>query len=271
MDIQKIVRPECSLAGAKFSSKDEVLHTVAKLAKKCDVLENVSEEKIYSALVERENLCSTGIGGGIALPHCRLDEIDDFVVGIITVPDGVDFDAVDGKPVKLVVFIVGPEKKANQHVKLLSEISHALRTPGALDKLLESSTPEILYENFMSYISGDALLEEEPEKRSLVQVIVRGDREFEKIFDEILSISPEATVVLHGENASKYMVRMPIFAGLFKDNDAEYVKIILALVNRKLVNEVIRRIEVVEGKLSKAKGLIVSVVHLDFSAGQLEN
>jgi len=270
MDLQKIIKPQCFLVGAQFSSKDEVLRKIAELATHCEILKDIDPEKIYRSLAERESLCSTGIGGGIAIPHCRLEEIDEFVVGLITIPDGVDFDAVDEKPAKLVVYIIGPESKAQQHIKLLSEISHALRTPGAVEKLLESSSPEILYENLMSYISGKALLEEKLLKRSLVQIIVQGNQDFEKIFDEIITLAPETTVVIHGESASKYLMRMPIFAGFFKDSESEYVKIILALVSRKLVNEVIRRVESVVGKLNRAHGVILSVIHLSYSAGQLE-
>ncbi|HDG67932.1 MAG TPA: hypothetical protein ENG11_02160, partial [candidate division Zixibacteria bacterium] len=88
MDLQKIIKPECFLVGAKFSSKDEVLRKIAELATHCETLKDIDPEKIYRSLAERESLCSTGIGGGIAIPHCRLEEIDDFVVGLITVPDG---------------------------------------------------------------------------------------------------------------------------------------------------------------------------------------
>ncbi len=270
MDLQKIIKPECFMVGAEFASKDEVLRQIAALARKCETLKGVDEEKIYAALKEREELCSTGIGDHIALPHCRLPEIPDFVVGVITVPKGVEFEAIDEKPVKLIIYILGPEDKPQQHIKLLSELSHALRTPGAVDKLLESNTPEILYENLMSYINGEALMEEEGEKRSLVQIIVQGHKEFDRIFDEILAISPETTVIFHGESAGKYLMRMPIFAGLFKDNDSEFVNIILTVVNRKLVNEIIRRVEGVVGKLSRNHGVILSVIHLDYSVGQLE-
>ncbi|HHH75600.1 MAG TPA: hypothetical protein ENL03_01080, partial [Phycisphaerae bacterium] len=93
---------ECIEAGASLSDKPSALRLVAKLAKASPASEGVSEAEIFAGLEQRESLGSTGFGGGIAIPHCRLDGVADFVVGLVSIPDGVDFDAMDGLAVRLI-------------------------------------------------------------------------------------------------------------------------------------------------------------------------
>jgi len=100
-------------------------------------------------LQARESLGSTGVGKGIAIPHCRLKAVKDFVVGAVTVPSGVDFDALDAEKVRLIVFIIAPEVVSNKHVGLLSVISQRLLAPKALEQILEEPTPEGIYESFL--------------------------------------------------------------------------------------------------------------------------
>ena len=71
--------------------KDGLLNEIAKLASS----DESTQKKIFENLKEREGLGSTGFGNGIAIPHCALDNIDEFIIGIITVPNGVDYDSLD--------------------------------------------------------------------------------------------------------------------------------------------------------------------------------
>jgi len=105
MNLIEALRRECVLAGAAPADKQAALAAIARLAKQSDRLDTVEEGRIRQALAEREALSTTGFGYGIAIPHCRLEEVSDFVVGLLSVPEGVEFDAMDGAPVKIVVFI----------------------------------------------------------------------------------------------------------------------------------------------------------------------
>jgi len=123
MKLADVLHKECIVVNAELSDKAEALRQVAGLAKKSNVLENVSEQEILVGLQGRESLGSTGVGKGIAIPHCRLKNVKDFVVGVVTVPSGVDFDALDAEKVRLIVFIIAPEVVSAKHVRLLSVIS----------------------------------------------------------------------------------------------------------------------------------------------------
>jgi len=127
MKLINVLRKECVVVGARFGDKSEALRRVAQVAKNSPVLKDVSEAEILAGLQDRESLGSTGFGNGIAIPHCRLCSVHDFVVGMITIPAGVDFKALDDREVKLMLFIIGPEKESNDHInnqaRLLSRAS----------------------------------------------------------------------------------------------------------------------------------------------------
>ena len=104
----------------EVKERHDVLRRVAQLAKTSKILKKVREEDILHALEARERLGSTGFGDGIAIPHCSFSEIDDFVVGFCRIREGVNFASLDGKPVYIVFFIIGPQNQRNRHIQILS-------------------------------------------------------------------------------------------------------------------------------------------------------
>lgn len=104
---------------------------------------------ILSAVMEREQVLSTGIGHGIAIPHAKSPLVSDLamVSGSSTV--GVPFDALDGDPVRLFFLLVGPESAAGLHVKALSRVARLVRRESVRDALLAASTPEAFYQTLV--------------------------------------------------------------------------------------------------------------------------
>ena len=98
---------------AVSKNKTELLGEIADLVS--TQTNSISRESIFKGLKEREKLSSTGVGKGLAIPHCAFDELKEFFVGLIVVNE-MDFDAIDNKPVNLVFFSVGPKSEQNQHI-----------------------------------------------------------------------------------------------------------------------------------------------------------
>jgi len=90
---------------------------------------------------ERENLATTGIGEGVAVPHGKLASIPELTAALGTSADGIEFDSVDGKPVHLVVLLLASADKPGQHILALAEISRLVKTPGFLRKAIDAKTP----------------------------------------------------------------------------------------------------------------------------------
>lgn len=260
------VRPECVVAGVEFAGKEAVLREVARLAKMSPILEAVPEAAILDGLREREALGSTGFGNGIAIPHCRLEGIDDFVVGLISVPAGVDFDAFDGEKVTLVTFIVAPKGKTDSHIRLLSVVSQTLGIPHAMAEMAAQPTAEALRKSFLRYTLDDVAGEERTNK-SLLQVFIQKEDLLRDILQALTAAESSSVVVVDAENTAAYLSHMPLFAGLWSDDPKGFNRIIVAVVERRLANEIVRRIEGITGNLDQTHGVMVTIQDLAYAAG----
>jgi PTS system nitrogen regulatory IIA component len=97
-------------------------------------------------LMERERLGCTGLGGGIALPHCKWKGIDDVLLAIGRSRAGVEFGAADGVPVTLVFLLISPADAPGLHLQALARISRRLKTPGLAESLRHAETSRALAE-----------------------------------------------------------------------------------------------------------------------------
>ncbi len=269
MDIFDIFRPECVSPGMTLSGKTNVLEEVARLAKKCHILDDVDHEQIVRGLEEREQLGTTGFGKGIALPHCRLAGISEFVVGLITVPDGVDFDALDDEKVRLIFFIVGPDRGTNEHIRLLSIISRTLSIPGVKDELMSLDSPESLYESFLRF-SQDHIDTKHRKEKQLIHVFVQDEDLFNDILQVFAALETSSIAIVEGKNTREYLSIIPLFAGFWGDTHLGVNRIITAIIEKSLTNETLRNIENLTGSLDKRSDIMVIVQDIFYTAGSLE-
>lgn len=100
---------------------------------------------MVEVLLEREKLGSTGIGDGIAIPHGKLKGLDRLVISFGRSRQGIDFDAIDGKPVHIFFLLMAPESSTGQHLKALAKISRMLKDPDFRNGLLEARSAEEIY------------------------------------------------------------------------------------------------------------------------------
>lgn len=106
-------------------------------------------EDVLRAVQEREEVLSTGIGNGVAIPHGKSAAVPELALAAGVTGQGVDFEALDGKPVRLFFLLVGPESAAGQHVKALSRISRLLRRDSFRTRLIGARSSE----EFLSIIA----------------------------------------------------------------------------------------------------------------------
>jgi PTS system nitrogen regulatory IIA component len=98
-------------------------------------------DSMYRRLVEREELGSTAIGGGVAIPHCKMDNLEDVVVAVGLSRDGVEFESEDGAPVRLFFLVVSPSDKPAAHLRSLAAISKWVKADRHVERLLELEEP----------------------------------------------------------------------------------------------------------------------------------
>jgi len=134
--------PDAVLASAKATGKKALL---AELASRASGLFNVDERKLFDRLLERERLGSTGIGGGIAIPHGRMATMAKPLGLFARMAHPVDFDAIDERPVDIVFLLVTPEGAGADHLKALARVSRLLRDRSLVEKLRATENAEALY------------------------------------------------------------------------------------------------------------------------------
>lgn len=99
-------------------------------------------EKFRNALAKRENLESTGIGDGIAIPHARTNAVRDLILAFARSPEGVDFSSIDGKPSHLIFLIASPDSKKSEYILALAKISRLLRKKPVREQLRNANNPD---------------------------------------------------------------------------------------------------------------------------------
>jgi len=132
-----LLDPERVRIGLAISDKEAALRAIASLL--CMPEGVVNEEVVYDVLLERERLASTGIGSGVAIPHGRYDGVDELRAAVAVCPAGVDFDAVDRLPVRILVGIVGPRSMPQKHLAALAGVSRVLRDDRKREALLKAA------------------------------------------------------------------------------------------------------------------------------------
>ena len=268
MKLTELLRTECIRVGSTVDDKAMALCEVAALAKKSSILKKFPEEAILEALQERETLGTTAFGHGIAIPHCRMEGVRDFVVGLLTVPEGVEFEAEDGKKVHLLVFIIAPKKSRNTHIRLLSAVSRAFEDGSAVQNMITASDSEQLQTLFLQAAQQD-VSEQVSVHRNLVQVFVQDENVFREIIETLSGLENISLNVFDGKSGSAYLAETSLYADFLKNGDTSS-RCIVAMVERNLSNEVVRRIETITGSLFECTGVMVTIQKLAYSAGSLE-
>jgi fructose-specific phosphotransferase system IIA component len=132
--------------------KADVLQELVELAGEARELSN--PEGIVERLAERERMSSTGIGNGIAIPHCMTDEVSATVLAIGRRKRGVKFDAADRRPVELFFLMLGPPGSDTEHLRLLSKLSRYLHDRGFHQALLKATSAEEVLQLFEAKEGG---------------------------------------------------------------------------------------------------------------------
>lgn len=110
------------------------------------IVDNPTQDLIKDAILAREKDTSTGIGNGVAIPHARIDDIDDTIISIARIEEGANWDAIDEKPVHLVFLIITNIKEDRKYIRLLSRLMLRLKEESYVQKLAKAETTEALYQ-----------------------------------------------------------------------------------------------------------------------------
>lgn len=142
MKILDVLQPDTILVNLQAKDKKGVIEELAAPVAKAA---GIAHDDLVRVLLDRERLGSTGIGGGIGIPHGKLQDLDSLALGFGISRKGVDFESMDGRPTRIFFLLVTPENSTGLHLKLLARISRLLKNDLFKERLLEATEKEDIY------------------------------------------------------------------------------------------------------------------------------
>jgi PTS system nitrogen regulatory IIA component len=153
MELQDFLSPAAVVADLRGSGKKQLLQ---QLSARASALTGLDERRVLETLLERERLGSTGFGGGVAIPHGKIDGLDRVFGLFARLNTPVDYDALDRQPVDLLFVLLAPQAAGADHLKALARVSRVFRDRALADKLRGSTSGDALYAMLTSGIQSRA-------------------------------------------------------------------------------------------------------------------
>ena len=272
MPVTDILKKDLCKPQLHARRKAALLKEVAGILKGDERLADWAEETILDALWERENLGTTGFGDGVAIPPCRLQGLESFVLGVGVSQRGVPFDALDGKPVHLFCFLAGPEEAPNEYVKRLAEISVVLRNERARRELMKSPTSLSLYECFLRY-SEPGRPSEASENQKLLMLALQEEQVVTDVMELFVEMGIRGAAVIESHSMGTILTTVPLFASFmnFLGSQEEYHRTIFAVVPEAQLQRVVDAIEEITGDLEKHSGALILALDISVMRGSLQS
>jgi PTS system nitrogen regulatory IIA component len=132
MSLHDLIDSEAIIASLKAPTKKQALQ---ELSERASAVAGLPAREIFDALLQRERLGSTGVGGGIAIPHGKLPRVARMIGVFARLERPIDYEALDGEPVDLIFLLLAPESAGADHLKALSRVARALRDPSLTARL----------------------------------------------------------------------------------------------------------------------------------------
>lgn len=147
MHIHELISPKrivCGLPAAR--SKKRLLEQISELLHADNP--DLDEQAAFQSLFDRERLGSTGVGNGVAIPHGRVPGLERATGAFAVLQEEMDFESLDGKPVRLVFALLVPERATSEHLQLLSQLAGILGNEENRERLLRAGTGDEVYDLF---------------------------------------------------------------------------------------------------------------------------
>jgi PTS system fructose-specific IIA component/PTS system nitrogen regulatory IIA component len=140
MKLTEFVIKEAILPSLKSTRKEDVIREIVASLKGVGALKEADEEAVVAAILKREELGSTGIGNGVAVPHTKHASVDKLSATVAISRTGVEFSSLDGEPVYILFLVISPPDRPGDHLRGLENISRHLRSPDFCNFLKQSTT-----------------------------------------------------------------------------------------------------------------------------------
>ncbi len=213
MYIIDYLKPEGVLLKASANKKKDVLREVITSAADKGIIGLDMVDKIYEAVSLREQQGSTGIGNGIAIPHCKTDLVDHGIILAATFPNGVKYNSLDNKPVNILFMFIFPGSENKEYLQVLAKAARLLGDETIRNKLVLSDT----IEEFREVIAQNDIIpiQEGNEGKYFFILALSDQKKMQNVISSLVEIGAQTSLIVDSETLEKKLAYdIPIFAGL---------------------------------------------------------
>ena len=146
MNLSDLISPKLTFNNVDSASKKRLFNYLAEYVH--NEYPEISEERIYQGLIQRERLGSTGIGLGVGIPHCRVENCHTMIGVLLKLAGPIPFDAIDAEPVDIVFALIAPIECHQTHLDTLSNLASLFSKPSVLKNLRHTKNKQQLYDTF---------------------------------------------------------------------------------------------------------------------------
>ena len=216
-------------AGKK--KKKEILYHIVQQSAANKILPADKAESIFNAVMEREDQTTTGIGNGIAIPHCKTDDVSHGTIIAATFPSGLKYGSVDNKPVKILFLFIFPGNENTEYLQVLAKAARLLADETVRNKLILASTPD----EFREIIAkNDIIPITKSTKGKYVFILALSDeKKLQEVISNLVEIGAQTSLIIDSETLEKKLTYdIPIFAGLtYYKGKSPYSKTFIGILN----------------------------------------
>lgn len=151
MLLSKLICKINIIVDSKSRNKWDCIDEMLKLAEYNHLISNQNFQIIKNQIIQREKSMSTGIGYGVAIPHCASNYIKDLIIILCLNHKGIDYNSIDNELVHIMFLILIPQKKLKQHIKILAKIAQLMTNTNLRKKFLDAKTPQSIISTIQEF------------------------------------------------------------------------------------------------------------------------
>jgi len=155
MKLTDFVVPDAIITDLQASNKEDAIRAMIDSLKTAGSIKPDDAESILAAVLKREELGSTGIGNGVAVPHTKHPSVDQLIATVALAKEGLDFASLDGEDVYILFLLISPPDRPGDHLRGLENISRHLRNPNFCNFLKQSKSKDEVVELLSEADRGD--------------------------------------------------------------------------------------------------------------------
>jgi len=254
------------------STKEESLGIMAELLSGNKAAGAVTSDSLLAGMLQREELGSTGMGDGIAIPHCRIEGMKSFALALTVCDKGISWDSIDGRSVHIICAIAGPVDGTDEHLRLLAGAARVLSNSKARYELLNSKTDFAMRETFLYHLSPVTSQHSKESRKRLLLMVLQEEKVYNDVMELFLEMGVEGAVTVNSDMMGPMLSNVPIFAG-FMDvlgRSRPDPRLLLTMIPEEEVDNTVAAVEEITGDLDNHRGACIIVLDTISIRGSLE-